>query len=929
VTAKQSYAKISQEYCREENLGRATTDEMKEVALRWMEKLSDEWLLIYDNHPDKERLRPLLPRRNSGNIIYTSRSQGFLAELPAEFTCEITPLLEDDAVGLLLRIAGHERSGLGEEEVKSAQELVARLGHLPLAIKSAGKYMRVQGVSTFTYLEKFRDQRLRTTLLNNPNSDGLLPARPGLYTALDLSYNAISALRRRHGQNVEGETARFALQALNLLCFYHNEDIPIRVIGRAATERYKWGGFGIYPLCDLVDVDQRTKKRKPDTDATHLLSVSLPEGAWDERSFLWGLQMLQRFSLVKLSPGHRSISMHVMVKEWVMDRLDENSRPRRALAARIVLTESIRPDGNVVDQAYLRSIGSHVNACLDHTPAPVHVDDYQAHLDFKLGWFYKEEQQFPNAVEHLEKAVRVWKLWTGPYSWTTTFGLGMLANVYREMGRLGDAEMTYREAIDRLFIRKELALIDGEASDARNKERLAREARRQKLAVALRLGKAADGKAKHTGGEAQGDTDEKLQEGESSTTMQLPGTVEDPAVTSHQTAKAREQWAKEVLSAAAQERAGMHLEEETVEKWEAELAELGADLGMLLLDQGRFDAGEKCILQSISKFKDAGYPRDFRIWALEDELKLRFKPNDLDHWTRRYKDMETLSQDEVFQAQETYFQAPMGFATTLREMGRLADAYRIYNSTLKRTSRIYGASDRRTLGLMREMAICQLLRGLFTEAEEIARTALERARASYGQCHLQTAECLDVLSNVGMCQKLGWEPSSELWSITQEAYDSARIAFSDNHYLALRIKRRLDLLSNSKPQNPQTAEAIEGDEFIHILKRALAEHVPTTEEEFQAIRDTEYCNYMRRKLQEGDGEVVVGGSTRNDGETQGEGAATRNEKIPRTRTKWKGKQKESVTLSPILEDGRDLHENTGEGHTVARRQSWETFDRTL
>lgn len=929
VTAKQSYAKIAQEYCQEESLGRRTTDEMKEAAIRWIEKLSDEWLMIYDNHPDKERLQPLLPRRNSGNIIYTSRSQGFLAELPAEFTCEIKPLFVDDAVRLLLRVAGLEQARVDGEEMKSAQEVVARLGHLPLAIENAGTYIRVEGVSTAAYLEKFRNQRLRSTLLNNPKSDGLLPARPELYTALDLSYDALSALRRRNGQDNDGQSARFALQALNLLCFYHNENIPVAMIKRAAEERYRWGGHGIYPLCDLADIDRGTKEKKPDTDATRLLALSLPDGTWDERSFLRGLQMLQRFSLIKLAPGKRSISVHVMVKEWALDRLDEESQPRRALAARIVLAESIRPDGNLGDQVYLRSIVSHVNACLEHTPATVDVDDYQAHLDFKLGWFYKEEQQFPNAIEHLTKAVRAWKFWAGPCSWTTTFGLGMLANVYREMGRLDDAEMTYRETIDRLFIRRELALLDREASAAREKKRLAKKARRQKLARVLRLGNAADGKVKDMEVMTQDETDEQLQERLSPDAMQLPGFVEDTAAASHRTAKEWEQSVKDILSTAAQKHAGMHLEEESREKWEAELAEVGADLGMLLLDQGRFGAGKKCILQSIRIFKSAGHPRDFRVWALEDELKLRLQPDDLEHWTARYKDMETLSRDEVLQAQETYFQAPMGFATALREMGRLANAYRIYTSTFKRTSRLYGASDRRTLGLMREMAICQLLQGLFTEAEETARTALERARASYGQCHLQTAECLDVLSKVNMCQTLDREPGSELWSITKEAYDSARIAFSDDHYLALQIKRRLDSFSNTQRESLEAGKATEHDEFIRILEGVLAKRVSTTEQEFQAIRDAEYCKYTRKKLQEeekeeeGDGEEermrilqLPEGGTRNDGEIRGEAATTRTKKISRPKKRWKGKQKASVTLSPIVEDGLDLHENAAKGRAV-------------
>ncbi|KAK4151189.1 hypothetical protein C8A00DRAFT_45555 [Chaetomidium leptoderma] len=892
LTAKQSYAKICDEYCGDANLGRGTTDEMKDVALRWIERLSDEWLMVYDNHPDKEHLQPILPRRSAGNIIYTSRSQGFRVDLPVECVCEIKPLAEEDAVNLLLRIAGREHFRSDEEEMKSARELVAKVGYLPLAIESAGTYIREGGFNAFTYLQRFRNRELRSTLLSNPNSDGSSPARPGLYTALDLSYDAISALRRRKGHNMEGRIARCALQALNLLCFYHNEEIPAWMIERAATERLRWGGHGIYPLSDLADTET------PDMDATRLLAFKLPEGTWDDTSFFLGVQMLQRFSLVKLSPGRRIISMHVMVQEWVLNRIenmdklgsvDKNIRGRQALAARIVLIESIRPEGDRLDQMYLRLIAPHVNACLAHKPATVDVDEYQAHLDFKLGWFYQEEKQFSSAVEHLVKAVRVWKFETGPYSWTTTLGLGMLANVYREMGRSDDAEMTYREVIDRLFIRKDQALVDLEASVAREHKRSRREAKRQKL-DRLRHLRNSSGRNTEDMNDEEHDTDEEGQMDQPSA-QGTPNPVANTAGDSRPTAKAEEQAVKGILSAAAEKQAAQDPGDETLEKWEAELADVGADLAMLLFDQGRFSLAKTCILQSISIYKRASYPQDFRIWALEDELKLRLEPRDLGHWSRRSQDMKALSPDmrALFQAHECNFLLPMGFATAMLERDRLEDAYDIYKSAFKNTSKIHGASDRRTLKLMRQMALCQLQRGAFEEAEELTRTVLARAKTSYGQYHLQTAESLYLLSTVRMCQTLDLGPGSEFWSITQEAYDSARFACWDEHRLAVLIKKRLDTFGDHDSKDPDTEEETADDGFLPVLEDAISNGALGSAEEFRAIRDAEYREYRRKKFQDEE------------------------EEEREKRKKWKGKGKANVTLSPILESGPSFQEAASQG----------------
>jgi len=221
---------------------------MKELALRWMEGLSDEWLLIYDNHPDNERLNPVLPRRNAGNVIYTSRSQGFLADLPAECVCEVEPLSEEDAVNLLLRIANREGLRTDEKEMAAMRESVIAVGCLPLAIESMGAYLRKGDCTGLTYLQRYRDRKNRKELLSTPNADGSLPARPGLYTALDLSYEAIASLARREGRGSLGSAARCALRALNLLCFYHNEDIPVKMIARSGEERHLWGSHAIYNL---------------------------------------------------------------------------------------------------------------------------------------------------------------------------------------------------------------------------------------------------------------------------------------------------------------------------------------------------------------------------------------------------------------------------------------------------------------------------------------------------------------------------------------------------------------------------------------------------------------------------------------------------------------------------------------------------------
>jgi tetratricopeptide (TPR) repeat protein len=925
VTASQSYASI----CQKQLLGYGTTNEMRDLALRWIEGLSDEWLMIYDNCPEQERFQPILPRRNKGNVIYTSRSQGFQADIPTQWVCEVKPLEEDDAVDLLLKIAGHEHLRTDPEEIKSSREIVASVGYLPLAIESAGAYIREGGCNALTYLQRFHDQQERPQLLSKPNVDGSLPVRPALYTALDLSYEAIVGVRRRKGRSVMGRAAECALQILNLLCFYHNEKIPALILQRAATERLKWGSLGVYPLSDLAD--------DPFMDATLLLALDFPEGTWNDTRFSLGVQVLQRFSLVKLSPNRRYVSMHVMVQAWAQDRMDDHTRERQALAARMVLIESMVLSWKRHEAAWMRLIATHINACLAHKAAPVRHDPYQAILDYKLGWYYTEDKQFTKAIEHLSNALRIWKLEKGAHSESVTTVLSDLANVYHDMGRAGDAELTYREVLERLRRRLDDLRTESREQRARAKARAwaKRRGRSEEMAHFPRHRESVAEKDKAGKAENGNPEDEKTEDEEEKDIQNhadgIGATGGAPKV---------EQWDHDVLSVVQREP-----RQQTIQDLRFELANISTRMARLLFDYGRFAAGRELVLSAIEYLNQTDEPDDIRVWALEDELIRVFQlGGDLDHWMRRTSALRALSRDkyEGAAAHDYSFVWQIGYACYLFNEGSWEEAYASYSQLLELAPMCYGVGDRRTLYLLRKMALCQLERGLFEEAEELARTAIERAKAAYGQWHLYTAKCLGTLSFVLMSQTLDVRPGSEFWTVTQEAYESAQIALSEDHYLTSRLKQRLDtfrypqsnptahgsveeegeeeesgLIRNHKPKETGGV-ADNSDDFFDYIDRKFADGYPETKEEYMAIVNAEYREYTRKELQaRSKKNKTPPGETPNTG-TQAEPESRvltntqRAENEPAAkgcsrpsrqerRERWRGKQKANVTLSPILE----------------------------
>lgn len=869
---------------------------MKDLALQWMEGLSNEWLLIYDNFPDNRRFQPTIPRRNKGNIIYTSRSQGFLTYLPPQCVCEVMPMSEKDALDLLMKVAGRDEFAFGSEEVSAARELVSELGYLPLAIVGAAAYLRERGCPPLVYLQKFHEQRAnRPQLLSTPNPDGSFPARPALYTALDLSYDALVSVGRREGQSRAGRAARGALRLLNLLCFYHNEAFPADILLRAAEERLQWGSAGVYPLSNLAD--------DPNMNAAPLISYTLPEGKWNPVVYVLATKVLERYSLIKVLEDDEEISMHVMVRAWAQDRMSEQTRRRQALAARIVLVESIVVGWSNADKAYLRLLPPHVNACMAHEAAAITNDKYQALLDFKLGWYYKEEKQFPSAVKHLSSALRIWKFELGAHSRSATLALGELAKTYHDMGRLSDAEFTYRELMNRLVIRgrdsDRETLANTKAHRLREQERARKQAERQKLSRLLRLRRATDEASKGVKG-SQCAEEDRL-----SVALSTRDPVEGLEVTPGWVGKSTERVIKELEPFKAKDTA------EPLSEWRFELASASADLGRVLFDQGRLSVGKKCMLQAIElmKLADSDTRNDIVVWAMEDELKRRSEGGDLDHWAQRYRAIGAFPQDvrEDHSVHEHSFTAEIGYADYLLRDECWDEAYRVYERLSHDAPRVYGMSDRKTLFLMRMMALCQYQQGLFEEAEGVVGIAVERAKAAYGLRHFVTAECLEMLFQIKRALILDTDPGGELWNLAQDAYDSARFGLSEDHALALGLKAHLDSYRETPLREGLFREAnfetyyekrgyypVSMEDFIERLTIEFRELNRTT---FQAdLRNSKKRKPRLRRSADG---IEPGADSHVDDlrEAQGAVAEAQNTGTSPADKKWKGKEKESATLS--------------------------------
>jgi transcriptional regulator with XRE-family HTH domain len=142
--------------------------------------LSDKHaLIVLDGAAEEGQVRPLLPGSPWCAVLVTSRSR--LTALSGAELCELTDIPLQQAVELLGRLAGRERT---EREREAADRIVRLCGGLPLALRIAGATLKAKRHWTMRRLaERLEDERSRLDLLRLGDLD--------VRASFDLSYRIL------------------------------------------------------------------------------------------------------------------------------------------------------------------------------------------------------------------------------------------------------------------------------------------------------------------------------------------------------------------------------------------------------------------------------------------------------------------------------------------------------------------------------------------------------------------------------------------------------------------------------------------------------------------------------------------------------------------------------------------------------------------
>src|SRR6266487_3794646 len=108
----------------------------------------EDWLLVFDNVPDRAAVERFLPPAGPGRVLVTSRNPHW----PPGQVLDVPVLDLEVAAGFLV-------TRTGDVNGQAARELAGELGGLPLALEQAGAYVEASGGSLAGYLGSFRRRR--------------------------------------------------------------------------------------------------------------------------------------------------------------------------------------------------------------------------------------------------------------------------------------------------------------------------------------------------------------------------------------------------------------------------------------------------------------------------------------------------------------------------------------------------------------------------------------------------------------------------------------------------------------------------------------------------------------------------------------------------------------------------------------------------
>ncbi|KAJ7071613.1 P-loop containing nucleoside triphosphate hydrolase protein, partial [Mycena amicta] len=256
-----------------------------EAAQTWLKANHSEWLLLFDNADRVDLdLGAYLPKCTHGNVLITSRNPQLWSHTgPEKKIIEISNLVVDDAVALLLKCAGLNTDNHKTHAVAVVKELYC----FPLAIIQAGAFISKtprlhQDISKFIAI--YRENRAALLTQKPQQSEG--DYKWTVYTTWEMSFKQLEPV---------------AAQFLQLCSFMHFEGITEDIFKWASE--YTPGDGPLDPSLEIVQpgLDWLSKFKKA-------------ESRWNSLAFEEMMSDICGYSLMVWQSN--AYSIHPLVHQW-------------------------------------------------------------------------------------------------------------------------------------------------------------------------------------------------------------------------------------------------------------------------------------------------------------------------------------------------------------------------------------------------------------------------------------------------------------------------------------------------------------------------------------------------------------------------------------------------------------------------------------
>lgn len=442
--------------------GPQTGTDVIPAVINWLEATKEEWLLVIDGYDDGDLSR-WLPGNGKGNILFTSTQYDRLPRPPKDCVYNVPELDLSDSTTLLLRAANLDKDS--EDLRTRAAPLVEELGSLPLALDHAGAFIRENSCTIERYFAAFRQNK--KDVLRDPKRAGMTEQQLTVYATYDLTLKRL----RIHGAGADDDYSeravafKSALQFLNAFCFYHHQDIPLEIIARAFLNlkmENRWDDIWEIPG-DVAD-DESVQLSESGSEGSRstesgepveniVLGMCPGTRELDIEYMRDGINLLVRFSFLwPLARDEAVYRIHPLVHSWIRDRMNPDSYAFNLRIARTVLFHAYHPDmTDVNSERFYRRLLPHMQANnrFQRKDDDVVPSLEEMEITFKYTMILKKLCLWDEAIPLMQQTIRDLSREFGPNDARTLANMMDLGRAYMAVGKMGDAEDTFKEVLEK------------------------------------------------------------------------------------------------------------------------------------------------------------------------------------------------------------------------------------------------------------------------------------------------------------------------------------------------------------------------------------------------------------------------------------------------------------------------------------------------